>query len=646
MDTPLIPRQAIFGNADRASPQISPDGQRLSWLAPHEGVMNLWVAPVDDLDAARPISHEKGRGLRDYAWAFDGEHILYVQDTGGDENWHLFAARLDGSGTRDLTDLDGIQAQVLGRSRNHPHHVLVGINDRVPQLHDVYKVDLRTGEREKVVENPGFVGFVADADLNVVVAATMGPDGGVLVFQRVGEDWQPLLQAGSEDSLTTSPIAMDATGRVLFLIDSRGRDTAGAFALSLDTGEQTLLAEDPRADVSDLIVHPTERRVQAVASTWQRTTWQILDDDIRPDLEALETEAGGGEVSVLSRSDDDQTWTVALVGDEGPVRYGLWNRTTKTWTFLFMSRSALEGRTLARMLPRVIESRDGLSLVSYLSLPPGSDDDGDGVPDAPLPLVLLVHGGPWARDSWGYDPLHQWLANRGYAVLAVNFRGSTGFGKAFVNAGDKAWAAEMHDDLIDAVQWAIAQGITTSDKVAIAGGSYGGYATLVGLTFTPDVFACGVDIVGPSNIQTLIESIPEYWKPMVAQFHNRVGNPTTEEGQAFLWSRSPLSRVDRITRPLLIGQGANDPRVKQAESDQIVGAMQEHGIPVTYVLFPDEGHGFARPENSMAFWGIMEAFLASHLGGRVEPLGDQVKDSTAQVPAGADQIPGLSESLP
>lgn len=646
MDTPLIPRQAIFGNADRASPQISPDGQRLSWLAPHEGVMNLWVARVDDLDAARPISHEKGRGLRDYAWAFDGEHILYVQDTGGDENWHLFAARLDGSGTRDLTDLDGIQAQVLGRSRNHPHHVLVGINDRVPQLHDVYKVDLRTGEREKVVENPGFVGFVADADLNVVVAATMGPDGGVLVFQRVGEDWQPLLQAGSEDSLTTSPIAMDATGRVLFLIDSRGRDTAGAFALSLDTGEQTLLAEDPRADVSDLIVHPTERRVQAVASTWQRTTWQILDDDIRPDLEALETEAGGGEVSVLSRSDDDQTWTVALVGDEGPVRYGLWNRTTKTWTFLFMSRSALEGRTLARMLPRVIESRDGLSLVSYLSLPPGSDDDGDGVPDAPLPLVLLVHGGPWARDSWGYDPLHQWLANRGYAVLAVNFRGSTGFGKAFVNAGDKAWAAEMHDDLIDAVQWAIAQGITTSDKVAIAGGSYGGYATLVGLTFTPDVFACGVDIVGPSNIQTLIESIPEYWKPMVAQFHNRVGNPTTEEGQAFLWSRSPLSRVDRITRPLLIGQGANDPRVKQAESDQIVGAMQEHGIPVTYVLFPDEGHGFARPENSMAFWGIMEAFLASHLGGRVEPLGDQVKDSTAQVPAGADQIPGLSESLP
>jgi dipeptidyl aminopeptidase/acylaminoacyl peptidase len=255
-----------------------------------------------------------------------------------------------------------------------------------------------------------------------------------------------------------------------------------------------------------------------------------------------------------------------------------------------------------------------------------------------------VHGGPWARDEWGYHPYHQWLANRGYAVLSVNFRGSTGFGKSFVNAGDKQWAGTMHDDLLDAVSWAIEAGIARPDRVAIMGGSYGGYATLVGLTFTPDVFACGVDIVGPSNIQTLIDSIPEYWKPVIAQFNTRVGDPAVD-GEDFLWERSPLSRVDAIERPLLIGQGANDPRVKQAESDQIVEAMQHNGIPVTYVLFPDEGHGFARPENNQAFMGITEAFLAAHLGGRAEPLGDALAPSTAEVPAGAEHVPGLAEAV-
>ncbi|MBU2032724.1 MAG: alpha/beta fold hydrolase, partial [Alphaproteobacteria bacterium] len=281
----------------------------------------------------------------------------------------------------------------------------------------------------------------------------------------------------------------------------------------------------------------------------------------------------------------------------------------------------------------------------YLTLPPGSDADGDGTPEAAVPLVLMVHGGPWARDGYGYNSYHQWLANRGYAVLSVNFRGSTGFGKEFISAGDLEWGRKMHDDLIDAVDWAVAEGITDADKVAIMGGSYGGYATLAGLTFTPETFACGIDIVGPSNLETLLETIPPYWEPLIAQFHERMGNPNTPEGLAMLKERSPLHSADRIVKPLLIGQGANDPRVKQAESDQIVAAMQEKNIPVTYVLFPDEGHGFAKPNNNIAFNAVAENFLATCLGGRAEPIGDTVKGSTAQIVEGEEYVQGLAEAL-
>jgi dipeptidyl aminopeptidase/acylaminoacyl peptidase len=297
------------------------------------------------------------------------------------------------------------------------------------------------------------------------------------------------------------------------------------------------------------------------------------------------------------------------------------------------------------MRPVVVKSRDGLDLVSYLTLPRASDPDADGVPGTPVPLVLLVHGGPWARDAWGFNPYHQWLADRGYGVLSVNFRGSTGFGKHFVNAADREWGAKMHDDLLDAVGWAVAERIASPDRVAIMGGSYGGYATLVGLTFTPDTFACGVDIVGPSNLATLLDTIPAYWKPMMEMWATRVGDPRTEEGRAFLQSRSPLSRVEAIRKPLLIGQGANDPRVKQAESDQIVSALQTRAIPVTYVLFPDEGHGFRRPENSMAFNAVTEAFLSRCLGGGYEPVGDDLAGSTITVPTGAAAIPGLEAAL-
>jgi dipeptidyl aminopeptidase/acylaminoacyl peptidase len=305
----------------------------------------------------------------------------------------------------------------------------------------------------------------------------------------------------------------------------------------------------------------------------------------------------------------------------------------------------LDDYPLVKMHAPIIKSRDGLNLVSYLSLPPGSDPDGDGVPNEPLPMVLYVHGGPWARDSWGLNPMHQWLANRGYAVLSVNYRGSTGFGKNFINAANGEWAGKMHDDLLDAVKWAVDEGIAQEDKVAIMGGSYGGYATLVGMTYTPEVFAAGVDIVGPSSLVTLLQNIPPYWAPFMPVMKIRVGDVDTEEGRAELLKRSPLELVDKIKKPLLIGQGANDPRVTQLEADQIVKAMEEHKIPVTYVLYPDEGHGFARPENRMSFNAVTEAFLAEQLGGRYEPVGKDFEGSKITVPAGADDVPGLKASL-
>jgi dipeptidyl aminopeptidase/acylaminoacyl peptidase len=330
---------------------------------------------------------------------------------------------------------------------------------------------------------------------------------------------------------------------------------------------------------------------------------------------------------------------------QAPAVAYLYDRKAGAVTKLFDQRPALAKAPLVPMQSIEIKARDGLTLVSYLSLPPGSDENGDGVPENPVPLVLNVHGGPWGRDTYGFDPEHQWLTNRGYAVLSVNFRASTGFGKSFVNAGNKEWAGKMHDDLLDAVDWAVKQKVTTADKVAIYGGSYGGYSTLVGVTFTPDTFACGVDIVGPSNLNTLLSSIPPYWKAFFEEFAVRVGDPRTEEGKKLLAERSPISRVDAIKKPLLIAQGANDPRVKQAESDQIVKAMKDKNIPVTYVLYPDEGHGFARPMNRTSFYAIAEAFLSQCLGGRYEPVGKDFEGSSVKVPEGASYVPGLEAAL-
>ena len=645
-DASLLPRQLIFGNPDRTGPRISHDGKQIGWIAPKDGVLNVFVAPVDDLSKAKPVTDSRARPIPFFLWAYDNQHILYAIDQNGDENVHVFSVDVATASVKDLTPFDKTQGRIQELSEKFPKAVTLGTNDRDAKYHDVYRVDIVSGQRTLLQKNDSYAGFVVDPAFKVRYAMKQRPDGGFDLVQSDGKGgFNPFQTIPADDSLTTSPMGFDESGRTLYFEDSRDRDTSALVAFDTKTNQPKVLAEDARADVGGLIVSPIDGHVQAASFDYDRRNWKVVDPAIEADLAYLKTVVDG-DLEVLSRSQKDEVWTVAYVVSDGPVRYYLYDRKKKAASFLFSNRPALDGMKLAKMHPVVIPARDGKSLVSYLSLPPASDAESTGKPSAPLPTVLLVHGGPWARDGWGFNSMHQWLATRGYAVLSVNYRGSTGFGKGFVNAADKEWAGKMHDDLLDAVEWAKKSGVADPDRVAIMGGSYGGYATLVGLTFTPDAFTCGVDIVGPSNLNTLLSSIPPYWAPLLETFARRVGDPRTEEGKKLLEERSPLTRVEAIARPLLIGQGANDPRVKQAESDQIVQAMKAKQLPVTYAVFPDEGHGFARPENRIAFFAVAETFLAQHLGGVYQPIGNDFAGANILVPDGAAQIPGLAEALP
>jgi dipeptidyl aminopeptidase/acylaminoacyl peptidase len=649
-DIKLIPRDVLFGNPQKAQARLSPDGKWLSFLKPVDGVLNVWVAPVEDVTKAVAVTKETKRPISEHFWAYDSRHILYSNDTNGDENFHVFATDVESHETKDLTPIKGVLAEIEGVSEKFPHEILVGLNDRNPELHDIWRINIDTGEKQLVQLNPGMDGFVTDNEFRVRIGTKFVEGGGQVWQLPEGEGdkqtWKTFEQFDPQDVMTSNPAGFDKTGRILYYADSRKRNTSALFSRNLDTNEVKLVAEDPRCDVGDVMMQPKEKNIQAVSFTYLRTEWKVIDPAIADDLKYLKT-LEDGEVIVTSRTQDDKQWTVAFMLDDGPVKFYRYIRSPERKAIhLFDNRDDLAGYPLVKMHSEVIKSRDGLNLVSYLTLPPGTDPDGDGRPNEPVPLVLDVHGGPWTvRDEWGWNPEHQWLANRGYAVLAVNYRCSSGFGKDFVNASKKEWAGKMHDDLIDGVQWAIDNKIAIPDKVAIMGGSYGGYATLVGLTFTPDAFACGVDICGPSSLVTMVQNEPPYWTPFKPVQKYLMGDADTEEGRADLLKRSPLTRVDKIERPLLIGQGANDPRVTRVEADQIVKAMTERNIPVTYVVFPDEGHGFARRENDKAFNAVTEAFLAQQLGGRFEPVGRDFDGSTITVPTGADQVPGLVDSL-
>ena len=646
MDAPLIPRATFFGNPQRTLAKISPDGESLAFLGNVDGVMNVFVAPSDRVSDSRPATDQRAYGIEDFFWAYTSRHILFLQDSDGDKNYHLYCSNLDTGEVMDLTPLENVSVKVTAISHKHPTEILVSVNDRPPHdSHDIHRVNIVTGDHELLLENPGFREFVIDDDYKVRFACEFNEFGGKAYFQP-GEvsGWDKYMEFAPDDAMTSSFLGFDQTGDILFFVDSRQNDTAVLKALDLTTGESEVLAENPLADAAGTLVHPVEKNVQAVTFDHARRRWKILDSRIDEDLEYLSSIVDG-EVNVISRTLDDSTWTVEFERDDGPNQYFLYSRDPRGSKLLFSERPELDDIPLVKMHALPIAASDGLDLVSYLSLPPGSDLDSDGRPAQPVPLVLLVHGGPWDRDTWGYNPVHQMLANRGYGVLSVNFRGSTGFGKKFMNAGNRQWGRQIHGDLIDAVQFAIQERIADPDCVAIMGGSFGGYATLCGLAFTPDVFACGIDIVGPPNLIALMENPPADWIPFFPLIADRVGDPQTTEGRADLLARSPISRVSEITRPLLIGHGARDPLVRQEDADRIVASLQHREIPVTYLLYPDEGHGFQQPRNRLAFYAATEAFLAKYLGGRAEPLGDALKQSSVEIPVEGGELSGASNLL-
>lgn len=606
---PLIPKELLFGNPERAQARISPDGKKMSYLAPKDGVLNVWVKTIGQ-DDDKVVTNDTLRGIQIHFWAQDNKHILYLQDVGGDENFHVYASNLVDGKTRDLTPFEGVRAAPVAMDPNFPDEMLVQLNKRNPSLFDLYNLRLSSGDLTPVGENPGnIVGWIPDNQFNARGAVAMAPDGGIDLLVRDTEDdeFRLLIHWGPQDGDGT-PHGFTPDGKGMYVSDPLGGDVSELKIIDCTTKDEVVIASDPRVDVGQVFTHPTKYHVQAVSFNYDQDRWVVLDSSVKEDFAAIEA-IFPGEFQIVARDIADRNWLVAFSSDVKAVRYYAYDRETRQSTFVFSARPELDEYTLAPMKFVEIKTRDGLTLPCYLTLPMGVEPKN-------LPMVLNVHGGPWARDSWGYHPEVQWMANRGYAVLQVNFRGSTGFGKTFLHAGDKEWGRAMQNDLSDAVQWAIDKGYADPEKVAIYGGSYGGYAALAGAAFTPDLYTCAVDIVGPSNILTLLASIPPYWEPMIKLFHNRVGDPATEE--TMLKERSPLFSANKIKIPLLIGQGANDPRVKQAESEQIVAALKANEQYVEYVVYPDEGHGFARPENRLDFYNKTESFLARYLGGRVE----------------------------
>jgi len=610
---PLIPRSLLFGNPKRARPRLSPDAKYMAYIAPDEkDVLQVWVRTIGESDD-RQVTQDKKRGIRAYFWTYKPDQLIYLQDSDGDENFHLYAVDLAKNIVRDLTPFQGVKAQPIDLDPETPDEVLVGLNLNNAQKFDVYRINLNNGAVEFDSDNPGnIVSWTADAQFQVRAAVAATSDGGsdLLYRETPDQDWELLRHWSADDE--GGALSFSKDGKTLYILGSHDANAERLLSLNLESREETVIAEDEQYDVGDVLIHPTKRHIEAVSFYKDQEEWQVLDSAIAPDFEVLR-QLREGEFGIASRDLADQNWLVAYAIDDGPVYYYHYHRNRQKADFLFTNQPELEDLPLAKMEPVSYQARDGLTIHGYLTTPVG-------IEAKQLPTVLYVHGGPWARDTWGYQPTVQWLANRGYAVLQVNFRGSTGYGKDFLNAGNREWGSAMHNDLIDAVEWLKSKGISDPNRIAIMGGSYGGYATLAGLTFTPDVFACGVDIVGPSNLITLINSVPPYWKPMMSMFAHRVGDIETEE--AFLRACSPLFYADQIQKPLLIGQGANDPRVKQAESEQIVAEMREKGKPVQYALYTDEGHGFARPENRMHFYAIAENFLAEYLNGRAEAVGE------------------------
>jgi dipeptidyl aminopeptidase/acylaminoacyl peptidase len=620
---PLLPLEHFFDNPERAAARLSPDGQMISFLAPRDGVLNVWVrARAGGPD--QPITDDRNRGVGSYFWSRDGRYVLFVQDSGGDENYHVYAVDPRAPDrVRDLTPFPGIRAGIVAAPRATPRQILVSMNRRDPSVFDVYALTLASGRLVLVAENPGnVIGWTADRDGVVRAARAQTPAGdfAILVRDSAEGPFRQVAEFANEDGGYIAGFVPDGTA--LWVGSARDADLIRLVELDLGTATERVIDADDEADLAAPVVSDKTGELLAAAYLRDRLVVHSFDARFRADWEAI-GRLHHGDDGISGQDAEETAWIVNFDDDRDPGATFLFDRTSGTSQFLHRSRPWLDPDTLAPMTPVAIRSRDGLVLHSYLTLPVGSSGTG-------LPVVLFVHGGPWARDAWGFDPTVQFLANRGYAVLQVNYRGSTGFGKRFMHAAEHEFAGKMHDDLIDGVDWAIAQGVADPVRIGIYGGSYGGYAALVGVTFTPDVFAAAVSYVGPSSLVTLTRSFPAYWRPLLASTWFRyVGDPDDPEDLADMERRSPLNRVDRITTPLLVIQGANDPRVTKQESDQIVAALRARGVPVDYICKDDEGHGFVKPENRMDAFGAVERFFARHLGGRQTPTADASGGETA-----------------
>ena len=615
---PIVPIQHFFDNPEIAGAQISPNGQYISYLKPYRDKLNVYVREIGSSEERR-MTTDTIRPVRGYFWSADGSMLLYVQDKGGNENFHVYSVPIEGSGTpeaKNLTPHEGVRALIFAVPDERPGEILIGMNKRNPSVFDGYWLDVETGETRLVVENPGnFGAMLPDHDLQVRFAMGQNAEGGQTLYTRTGDDdpaWREVVAYSASE--TVRPLRFHKDNQRVYLASNAGEtDLQRLVLLDLATGEVQEVESDPEGEVDFGSAVFSDLTDEIVATVYVADTVRVYpkNEQVATDLERLRR-IHDGTPNLNSSTTDEKRWIVSYNSPTDPGATYVYDRETGEAEFLFRPRPWLQPEHLAGVKPIAFPSRDGLTIRGYLTLPKGLEAK-------KLPMVLLVHGGPWARDNWGYQPEAQMLANRGYAVLQVNYRGSSGFGKKFYNAAVKEFAGRMHDDLVDGVGWAVEKGIADPDRIGVYGGSYGGYATLVSLTFTPEVFACGVDYVGPSSLITLIESFPAYWRPFLkGTWYRFVGDPEVEADREDMKKRSPLFFVDRIEDPLLIVQGANDPRVTKLESDQMVVALRDRGIDVSYLVAENEGHGFSNADNRMALYRSMETFFGECLGGRVQ----------------------------
>lgn len=619
--SPILDRDLFFGNPEISGGQLSPDGKFISFMKSYEGIMNVWVKTFDEpFEAARPLTNSK-RPLYGYFWTEDGKYILYVKDKDGDENINVFAVdpRADGPGipeSRNLTPLDEVTAQIYNVSENDPDMLMIGLNDRDKAWHDLYSLRISTGELVKIYENNDRItAYNFDWDDTLRLLYRTDEKGNTTILRKEGDTLEPIYETSVTESAYVA--GWNETNGQFYIVTNKGElDLSTAYLMNPVTKKMTLVESDPekRVDFGGISLDRNTRKVLYTTYTDDRTRIYWKDKKWEENYKFLQQRFEGREVGFQSSTSDYSKMLISVYGD----RYA-----SESWFFDVEKRELIHQYTprpelkkveehLAPMKPVRYKSSDGLEISGYLTLPAGMEAKN-------LPMVVLVHGGPKGpRDNWGFNSIAQFLANRGYAVLQPNFRASGGYGKKFLNAGDLQWGKLMQDDITWGVNHMIKQGVADKNRVAIMGGSYGGYATLAGLAFTPELYACGVDIVGPSNIFTLLESVPAYWESARAYLYGMVGDPNTEEGKKLIRQASPLFSADKINKPLLIVQGANDPRVKKAEADQIVVALRDRGHDVSYLLAEDEGHGFAKPVNNMAMYAEIERFLSEKIGGRYQ----------------------------